>query len=123
MTDSINIKKDKLSLGQKELLDPLKGLSEDGFVLYGGTALSLHCAHRESEDFDFFTEKPLEVEKLYKKFDFLEKSEVIQRGENNLVVIVPQALTPLKCLSSEIFRFAPPIIPFKKKPVAFSLPL
>jgi hypothetical protein len=28
------------------------------FVLYGGTALALRLGHRQSEDFDFFSNKP-----------------------------------------------------------------
>jgi hypothetical protein len=28
------------------------------FVLYGGTALALRLGHRQSEDFDFFSNQP-----------------------------------------------------------------
>ena len=31
----------------------LNGVSEEGFVLYGGTALALRLGHRQSVDFDF----------------------------------------------------------------------
>ncbi|MEK7577245.1 MAG: nucleotidyl transferase AbiEii/AbiGii toxin family protein [Patescibacteria group bacterium] len=34
------------------------------FYLSGGTALSLQTGHRESEDLDFFTQKPFHPEKL-----------------------------------------------------------
>lgn len=38
---------------QRRLWDELGAIPED-FVLYGGTALALRLAHRQSVDFDFF---------------------------------------------------------------------
>ncbi|WP_373321508.1 nucleotidyl transferase AbiEii/AbiGii toxin family protein [Rivihabitans pingtungensis] len=34
--------------------------SKLGFVLYGGTAIALRLGHRESVDFDFFSDRPLD---------------------------------------------------------------
>ncbi|MCK9351228.1 MAG: nucleotidyl transferase AbiEii/AbiGii toxin family protein [Candidatus Paceibacterota bacterium] len=43
------------------LLAPLK----NDFYLAGGTALALQLGHRDSVDFDFFSEKPLDTQKLF----------------------------------------------------------
>ena len=40
----------------------------DDFSLVGGTALSLLFGHRKSEDFDLFTNKPFENEKITEAF-------------------------------------------------------
>ncbi|RZD18133.1 MAG: hypothetical protein EVG15_07315 [Candidatus Acididesulfobacter diazotrophicus] len=47
---------------KQDTLEAIKLLSQNkelinGFILVGGTALSLHINHRESEDIDLFTEK------------------------------------------------------------------
>lgn len=50
-----------------------------GFYLSGGTALSLHIGHRESEDLDFFCEKdfdPKQIEADLKRFGPLEETEL-----------------------------------------------
>jgi len=49
-----------------------------GFVLSGGTAIALRLGHRVSVDFDLFTEKSLEREKLEEAFPFLGRSTVLQ---------------------------------------------
>ncbi|MBF0191084.1 MAG: nucleotidyl transferase AbiEii/AbiGii toxin family protein [Magnetococcales bacterium] len=41
------------------------------FALYGGTAIALHLGHRESVDFDFFGNKPLDPTKLVPAIPFL----------------------------------------------------
>ena len=45
---------------QRAFLPGLSGLAEAGFVLYGGTAIALRLGHRESVDFDFFTNRALD---------------------------------------------------------------
>ena len=35
------------------------------FVLYGGTAIALQLGHRESVDFDFFTDQTFDPQSLY----------------------------------------------------------
>lgn len=50
----------------------------DSFYLSGGTALSLHLGHRESEDLDFFSKEsfsPLEIENQLVKFGSLAGTE------------------------------------------------
>ena len=48
---------------QRRLWDEFVGVPRE-FVLYGGTALALHLGHRDSIDFDFFGNRPLDPTKL-----------------------------------------------------------
>ncbi len=67
-------------------LSPSVGL---GFVLYGGTAIALRLGHRQSVDFDFFTEKALDRETVFRSFGFMRRSVVLQDRQNTLSVSVP----------------------------------
>jgi len=58
------------------------------FVLYGGTALALHLGHRESLDFDFFGNKPLDSAELVPVVPFLVGAIVTQREPNTFSCIV-----------------------------------
>jgi len=58
------------------------------FVLYGGTALALHLAHRESVDFDFFSDEPLEAGRLAPAIPFLQTATVTQREPNAFSCVV-----------------------------------
>lgn len=58
------------------------------FTLYGGTALALRLAHRQSADFDFFSNAALEGAKLLEKLDFLRGAKVRQLEPNTLVASV-----------------------------------
>ena len=62
-----------------------------GFVLYGGTALSLHLGHRESEDFDFFCGGPLEHESLLHGVPLLEGAEIRQKKADTLELVLPES--------------------------------
>lgn len=59
-----------------------------GFVLYGGTAVSLHLGHRRSVDFDFFTDRPLDAEAIRRGFRFSGSAKTLQQTEDTLVVVV-----------------------------------
>jgi hypothetical protein len=59
----------------------LQAVNKD-FVLYGGTALALRLGHRQSVDFDFFTHRELEPEKILAALPFLEAAAVLQSGKN-----------------------------------------
>ncbi len=52
------------------------------FVLYGGTAIALHLGHRESVDFDFCSNKPLDPAHLVPAIPFLVGAIVTQREPN-----------------------------------------
>ena len=48
-----------LPLPQQRLWGELRTVPEE-FTLYGGTAVALHLAHRQSIDFDFFGKRPFD---------------------------------------------------------------
>ena len=58
------------------------------FVLYGGTALALRLGHRQSVDFDFFTNQEFIPSKLYESIPYLNRAEIIQSQPNTLVCLV-----------------------------------
>lgn len=45
------------------------------FVLYGGTGLALRLGHRQSEDFDFFSNESFRPDELERRIPFLHRSE------------------------------------------------
>jgi hypothetical protein len=58
------------------------------FVLYGGTALALRLGHRQSEDFDFFSNKPFQPVSLRESIPYLKHAEMTQFQEDTLTAIV-----------------------------------
>jgi predicted nucleotidyltransferase component of viral defense system len=56
------------------------------FVLYGGTALALRLGHRQSEDFDFFTDAPMPPDELLHVTPLLKEATVRQVAPNTLTV-------------------------------------
>lgn len=75
----------RLPAPQREAWRRLTPTRED-FVLYGGTAVALHAAHRESADFDFFTSLPLDdagKRALRRRLD-LDGAPVTQDRKNTL---------------------------------------
>lgn len=63
---------------QATLLTRLKETAELGYTLYGGTAIALHLGHRQSVDFDFFSDRPLDRGELRRRMAFLTHSVTIQ---------------------------------------------
>jgi hypothetical protein len=55
--------------------------------LYGGTAVALYLGHRESVDFDFFTNRAFQPDELFADYSFLHDSEVLQSQPNTLTVL------------------------------------
>lgn len=80
-----------LPAAQQRLWPALRGLSDLGFVLYGGTAIALRLGHRASIDFDFFCEKPLDRDAVRVAFPLAAQSTTIQDRENTWTVLVPDA--------------------------------
>lgn len=79
-----------LPLAQQELLPELAAAPRMGLVLYGGTAIALRLGHRQSVDFDFFTDGNLpQPADLRASFPFLRHSMVLQNTPNTLSVSVP----------------------------------
>jgi hypothetical protein len=58
------------------------------FVLYGGTALALRLGHRQSEDFDFFSNKPFLPAALRESIPYLKQAQMTQFQDNTLTAIV-----------------------------------
>src|SRR5260370_7721474 len=58
------------------------------FVLYGGTALALRLGHRQSEDFDFFSNLPFHPNALRDSIPYLKHAEMTQFQDNTLTAVV-----------------------------------
>jgi hypothetical protein len=74
---------------QREIWPRLHPVVQEGFVLYGGTAIALRIGHRQSVDFDFFTDHPLDKDRIFSRFSFLDQGTVIQDEPETLSVSVP----------------------------------
>ena len=61
------------------------------FVLFGGTAMALRLGHRQSVDFDFFSNERFEPSSLLGSLGSLRESRVDQRGDNTLLVVVDRS--------------------------------
>jgi hypothetical protein len=72
---------------QRRLWDALDQIPSY-FTLYGGTALALRLAHRQSEDFDFFCSRDLDAVTFSGTIGFLKEAQVIQRDKNSFSAIV-----------------------------------
>ena len=76
---------------QKQIWPQLKEIKSLGFVLYGGTALALRYGHRQSIDFDFFTDQPLDHDKIVKFLPCAHHAEVLQSQKNAYTLLIPVA--------------------------------
>jgi hypothetical protein len=72
---------------QRRLWDELAQVPPE-FVLYGGTAIALQLGHRQSVDFDFFGNRPLDPTLLLPALPFLAGATVTQREPNSLGCLV-----------------------------------
>ena len=78
---------DALPAAQKRFWPELKCVPRH-FVLYGGTALALHMAHRMSIDFDFFSSEEFQPDDLARGISWLRSAERLQSSPNTLTVAV-----------------------------------
>ena len=81
----------------KERLDilPLFGGFKKNFYLAGGTALALQIGHRDSVDFDFFSEDDINTKELFERLREIFKGHTllkIQEESNTLTVLVDDAI-------------------------------
>lgn len=74
-----------LPKGQRLFWDRNAGLVPKTFVLYGGTAVALRYGHRQSLDFDYFSNQPLDHDALLVVLPALNEAEVLQKRPNELV--------------------------------------
>lgn len=101
--------KEILTKEQVELLPLIKSFSKD-FYLVGGTAIGFHIGHRESIDFDLFTEKRfgnLSVGKQVSRFFKIDET-FTNRLDQYTVVVNKVKITffqyPFKIDSFEMFK-------------------
>ncbi len=82
---------DILDQKRKDILPILGGITVYNFYLAGGTALALQIGHRDSIDFDFFTEVDIDTEKLFDHISELfglDRIVKVQEEKNTLGIIV-----------------------------------
>lgn len=72
---------------QRDLLPKLRNVCELGYTLYGGTALVLRLGHRESVDFDFFSDAPLD-RKAIERLEVFGPSSIFQDEPDALGFLV-----------------------------------
>lgn len=87
---------DILPDAQRELWGELAPLPDLGFTLYGGTALALRFGHRESVDFDFFSDRALDKPALAKALSFLREARVLQDEPDALTVLFGRGADEVK---------------------------
>ncbi len=76
---------------QRRLWPALQPATSLDFVLYGGTAVSLRCGHRQSVDFDFFTDRPLDRSAMDRGFSWLGAATVLQEAPYTLTVLAGES--------------------------------
>lgn len=72
---------------QRPMWDELGEIPGD-FVLYGGTALALRLGHRQSLDFDFFSQTRFQPDALTNRLTLLEHAAITQQAPDTLSVLV-----------------------------------
>lgn len=83
----MNPRLDALPPPQRRLWPELRATPRR-FVLYGGTAIALRLAHRESEDFDFSSSEPFDGDALLAAIPYLRDAKVVQRAQDTLTCVV-----------------------------------
>lgn len=83
-----------LDARRRALLPLFREFKED-FYLAGGTSLALQIGHRDSVDFDFFSEAVLDTRKLFERMRVIFKGHSIvkiQEEQNTLTVLVDDSI-------------------------------
>lgn len=76
-----------LTKSQRDLLPKLKCLKDEGLYLAGGTGLALQIGHRTSADFDFYSPKSFNSEKVVTQIEkSLKTVKPIQVQEDTLIL-------------------------------------
>jgi hypothetical protein len=81
---------DVLPKAQQRLWTELKDVPAE-FVLYGDTAIALHLGHRQSIDFDFFSNRTFDPARVESTVPFMANAEISQRAPNTLTGIVDRS--------------------------------
>lgn len=84
---------DRLSPERQAVLHKLASF-KDRFILAGGTAIMLQIGHRESYDFDCFTNQPIAGEPLFQKARrvFGKQTRLILKNAEMLFVMTPEGV-------------------------------
>jgi len=89
---------------RRQFLIEISFLKKYGFYLAGGTALALQIGHRTSLDFDFYTEKKFDPEKLHQKLrEKFKETILLQKAEDTLIVNI-------KNVAISFFRYPYPLV-------------
>lgn len=88
---------------QQRIWTGLRALADLGFVLYGGTAIALRLGHRQSVDFDFFTERQLDKAAVRAVLEPLGPSATIQDRPNTLSVSLRPSSAAVEPVSLSFF--------------------
>lgn len=89
MTKVLEPHLETLPAAQRLLLPELRPAAALGFALYGGTAIALRLGHRQSVDFDFFSDRPLDRHAMRAAFPFMAQATALQDRADTLTVLVP----------------------------------
>jgi hypothetical protein len=87
MTTTFSPRLEILPAAQRKLWPELAETPAD-FTLYGGTAIALRLAHRQSADFDFFSPESFEPGALLNRIPYLKGATLRQSSSNTLSVNV-----------------------------------
>lgn len=82
-------KLETLPESQRGIWPLLAPAAKMGFTLYGGTAIALQLGHRQSVDFDLFTDRALNESAILRKMPFLKQAQAIQSSVNTLTLEYP----------------------------------
>jgi hypothetical protein len=99
MDRPFNPRLDVLAAPQRRLWIELAAIPPE-FVLYRGTAIALHLGHRESVDFDFFSNRALDPAVLTLAIPLLAPATVTQREPNTLGCTLDRGGVITNCPSS-----------------------
>lgn len=83
----LTTKLDVLPAAQRALWPELRQTPRS-FVLYGGTAMALRLGHRQSLDFDFFSNESFAPADLLLSVRYLKEGRIDQRTENTFSVTI-----------------------------------
>ena len=89
MTERFEPKLEVLPPAQRRVWDLLGSVPEP-FVLYGGTAVALYLGHRQSVDFDFFSQQAFDPAALRTSLAWMDHGAILQQAPSTLTVLVDQ---------------------------------
>ncbi len=81
-------KSEILPAAQQAVWPYLNPVTQLGYVLYGGTAIALRLGHRQSVDFDFFTNNDIDKQEIFSRLVIPGSMTVLQDETNTLTLNV-----------------------------------